>query len=53
MSSTTHKKGTRYQGVSIGSRDLNGFNFINWIKDPPSQQDSAALKLNPKVVVTG
>lgn len=52
-SSTRHKKGTRYQGEFCGRTAEKTFDFIVCKKMPHNQQESAALRLNPKVVVTG
>jgi hypothetical protein len=51
--STIHKNGTRYQGLFLG-KTAEPFNILIVDKDTPNnQKDTAATKLNPKVVLTG
>lgn len=51
--STKHKKGTKYQGEFEGNIAEKKVDLFICKKIPPSQQARAALRLNPKVVVTG
>jgi hypothetical protein len=51
--STKHKKGTKYQGELEGSIAEKKVALFICKKTPPNQQERAALRLNPKVVVTG
>jgi len=53
INSTKHKKGTKYQGELEGRREDGNLYFIDCKITPPNQHEKAALKLNPKVVVTG
>jgi len=51
--STKHRKGTKYQGELEGSIAEKKEALFICKKIPPNQQERAALRLNPKVVVTG
>lgn len=51
--STKDKKGIRYHGVLVGKREEAAIGLTKKIMMLASHKDSAAAKLNDKVVVTG